>query len=120
MVAIKKRIINRARNRLSAAITSGTIQRENACVLCGKLENNPQKANIEAHHPDYSKPLFIIWLCNRCHHKHHDDLEIINFVPIIEELREYLFRKDKSIISNRGLIRAKHKNLDKYRPAQNN
>lgn len=30
------------------------------CVACG--------ANAEAHHPDYSKPLDVIWVC-RGHHR---------------------------------------------------
>ena len=30
------------------------------CQFCG----NP---NSEMHHPDYSKPLFIVWLCRACH-----------------------------------------------------
>ena len=32
------------------------------CVECGSM------TNIERHHPDYSKPLEVIWLC-RDHHR---------------------------------------------------
>lgn len=32
------------------------------CGQCGSTEN------IERHHPDYSKPLFVVWLC-RVHHR---------------------------------------------------
>lgn len=34
------------------------------CQMCGNL-------NGEKHHPDYSKPLDIIWLCHPCHIKLH-------------------------------------------------
>jgi hypothetical protein len=30
------------------------------CIVCGK--------DAEAHHPDYSQPLYVIWLCDS-HHK---------------------------------------------------
>jgi hypothetical protein len=36
---------------------------EQRCIFCGDW--------AEAHHPDYSKPLFITWLCNRHHTQHH-------------------------------------------------
>ena len=31
------------------------------CWVCGTTQN------IEIHHPDYSKPLQVIWLCQPCH-----------------------------------------------------
>lgn len=34
------------------------------CIVCGSLE-------VEAHHPDYSKPLDVIWLCKTHHHEVH-------------------------------------------------
>lgn len=34
------------------------------CCLCGALE-------AEKHHPDYTQPLFIVWLCRECHLEHH-------------------------------------------------
>jgi len=43
------------------AISAGTLVRPDKCSRCGKL-GRPQ-----AHHPDYKKPLEIIWLCYPCH-----------------------------------------------------
>lgn len=37
------------------------------CVKC----NNPV---VEAHHPDYSKPLDVVWLCRDCHMTEHANL----------------------------------------------
>lgn len=34
------------------------------CERCGKTKS-------EAHHPDYTKPLEVIWLCRQCHAKEH-------------------------------------------------
>lgn len=49
--AIKKNIINRDK-----------------CAIC------QSKNNLDAHHPDYSKPLEIIPLCRSCHSKLHQSL----------------------------------------------
>ena len=64
----------RARSLLSNAICKGKIQRPDKCSLCGC-----DKGIIEAHHPDYLKPLDVIWVCKSCHFiiheriKHHAD-----------------------------------------------
>ena len=34
------------------------------CKYCGA-------SKVEAHHPDYSKPLEVEWVCRPCHHKIH-------------------------------------------------
>lgn len=34
------------------------------CVACGNAE-------AQMHHPDYSQPLFVEWLCRPCHLDHH-------------------------------------------------
>lgn len=52
----------RARSLLSNAIVDGKIIKPSICSLCSSVE-----FMIEAHHPDYSKPYDVIWLCRPCH-----------------------------------------------------
>jgi hypothetical protein len=51
----------KARNLLSKAVQHGKIARPAVCEQCG-VECRP-----EAHHPDYSEPLNVRWLCKACH-----------------------------------------------------
>ena len=43
--------------------------------LRGKLRQKPCRhcgeSRTERHHPDYARPLFVIWLCRPCHLKLH-------------------------------------------------
>lgn len=59
----KQRIVNcekvLARRKLNHAIEYNRITKK-PCRDCGNLK-------VEGHHPDYSKPLEVIWLCRRCH-----------------------------------------------------
>lgn len=48
--------------RFSKAIKRGKITRPRICSLCWL-----QNGTIEGHHPDYSNPFEIIWLCRKCH-----------------------------------------------------
>ena len=49
------------RSYLCVYIQRGIIKRALECETCGA------KQKIEAHHPDYSKPLSVRWLCGSCH-----------------------------------------------------
>jgi len=44
---------------------SGTIVPPDACERCGSA------GPLQAHHPDYSKPLDVVWLCTTCHGREH-------------------------------------------------
>ena len=57
-----------ARSMLYHALKIGLLQRR-PCSICGKL--------AEAHHPDYSKPLFEFWLCSEHHKQLHKTLETV-------------------------------------------
>lgn len=52
------------REQLRYWVDKGTIVRPECCELCGKSE-----IRIEAHHSDYTKPLSVDWLCQKCHLK---------------------------------------------------
>lgn len=52
-----------ARQRLRNAVKVGEITKL-PCESCGDL-------NSQAHHPDYSKPLDVVWLCHDCHVQEH-------------------------------------------------
>ena len=55
---------HKARGYLSHAVRDGRIFKPSACSVCGDT-----KRRIEGHHPDYSKPLEVVWCCTPCHHK---------------------------------------------------
>lgn len=56
---------NRARSRITGLILRGKLKRPARCQRCGC------RCSPEAHHPDYSKPLVVRWLCAPCHRKVH-------------------------------------------------
>ena len=49
-----------ARNAIYNAIRRGQIIPKKFCELCGA--KNPEK-----HHPDYNKPLEVVYVCKQCH-----------------------------------------------------
>ena len=67
----KQRIKNKssgkesARIALNQSVKSGKIIKPRTCSRC------PSSFHIHAHHPDYSKPIDVIWLCAACHSAEH-------------------------------------------------
>ena len=67
-----------ARESVSRALRSGTLTKL-PCIVCGNSDS-------EGHHPDYDRPLDVVWLCPK-HHKecHHIDApdyeEILSSIP---------------------------------------
>lgn len=59
-----------AHNKLAAALKKGVVERL-PCWVCG--------GKAEAHHPDYSSPLNVVWLCAG-HHKqlHAEAQKLVN------------------------------------------
>lgn len=50
-----------AHNKVARALMNGKLIRKSKCEKCSSIEK------IEAHHENYSKPLEVIWLCEKCH-----------------------------------------------------
>ena len=51
-----------ARKAVLSAVRSGRLKRK-PCRECGRV--------AQAHHPDYSRPLSVVWLCPSHHQKEH-------------------------------------------------
>ena len=54
-----------AQNAVNNALRDGLLIKH-LCFICGK--------NSQAHHPDYDKPLDVVWLCD----KHHKEAHLIS------------------------------------------
>jgi len=55
----------RARWAVANALRRGKLTKPDVCAKCDKA------VPLEAHHPDYSKQLDVVWLCKTCHEKTH-------------------------------------------------
>lgn len=53
----------KAHSAVNYAVRTKKIEKE-PCVFCGRTD-------VHAHHEDYSRPLDIVWLCPKCHHRLH-------------------------------------------------
>lgn len=61
-----------AQNMVLTAIKNGYLTRPTTCSIPGCSEKKP-----DAHHPDYSKPLEVIWLCRTHHQQLHNPIREI-------------------------------------------
>jgi len=60
----------RAYRKLRKAVKSGRLMRRKSCSRCEAI------GDIHAHHPDYTKPLDVVWLCRKCHRDEHMNLRV--------------------------------------------
>ncbi len=74
----KTRANDKAQNILEKAIARGIIQRKTHCENCNDTGTfKDGRTKIQAHHPDYNKPLDVMWLCQKCHHEWHKNNKAI-------------------------------------------
>ena len=57
--------IYKAHNILNSAVRDGRIEKPAYCCECG------ERKKVVGHHPDYSKPLEVMWMCQGCHKQWH-------------------------------------------------
>lgn len=64
---------DRAHNIVEAAIARGVLV-PRPCEICGANGTFADgRREVQAHHDDYSAPLEVRWLCQKCHHKLHKE-----------------------------------------------
>ena len=68
--------IDSSQNKAEKALLRGKLQRSTKCERCGEIPPpfKDGRSAIQAHHPDYLKPLEVLWLCQKCHHKEHQNV----------------------------------------------
>jgi|SRR5271157_987926 len=59
----------KAQQLLSRAVVRREVVRPTICERCGKVDPRAidGRTLIHGHHPDYSKPLIVQWVCPPCH-----------------------------------------------------
>lgn len=70
-------IKRKAHKTVENALLSGRLSRK-PCETCGRQK-------VQAHHDDYNKPLDVRWLCSSCHHQHHHQIRLSNYVLQVSE-----------------------------------
>jgi len=60
-----KDLKDRARAALRSAVYRGKIVKPSTCSRCGGKVSTPR--DMHGHHADYTKPLDVEWLCQKCH-----------------------------------------------------
>jgi ribosomal protein L44E len=64
--------VDAAHNKVEKAVKRGELVPQ-PCEVCGAdYRMADGRRAVQAHHDDYSKPLEVRWLCQRCHHSHHE------------------------------------------------
>ncbi len=58
---------DRARYLVRQAVNSGKLIPLEECEICGS------ETNIQAHHPDHSRPFLLLYVCPDCHSRADDD-----------------------------------------------
>ncbi len=82
------------------ALKAGFIQKKTTCDACGS------EKNVQAHHPDYSKPFDVDWLCSRCHSNNHGLLRSERRSREIQESETRLLKLDDLINRKKHANRA--------------
>lgn len=63
--ALQNRHKIRAKDRARIAENKGILKRPNYCMCCHEIRK------LIKHHPDYSDPYYVLWVCRKCHGEIH-------------------------------------------------
>ena len=81
-----KRADAKANDTLERALRTGKFHNPGKCSKCGSAGKfSDGRTEIQAHHPDYNKPLDVMWLCQKCHHEWHKNNKPIPYKEVKTE-----------------------------------
>jgi len=67
---------NRGKRKAHLLVSRKIKNKHKFCSKCGSTNR------VEAHHPDYKRPLLVVWLCSKCHGREHAIKNEINRVLV--------------------------------------
>lgn len=113
---VHHRIRVSANAAIVSALKAGNLTRVDTCQDCGRAcTYRKGRPSVVAHHPDYSKPLDVEWLCFGCHSKAHrtyratghDPLAAYRSIigPDVVRPRKRMSRRAKSVDAFRASLR---------------
>ena len=70
----------KASNLVNNAVRDGRLLKPDRCSHCHSNEKR-----VVGHHPDYSKPLEVVWLCDSCHQNLHALLRTVEEKTVRQE-----------------------------------
>ena len=79
--------------KVSRAVMNGVLDRPKECENCGA------EGKIHAHHPDYTKPLEVLWLCDTCHKQEHIKLREDDEYIEASDINKYIPIDTKTAVS---------------------
>lgn len=60
-----------AKTEVMKAVRAGRLSRQ-PCEICSRdPKATDGRSLVQAHHDDYTQPLQVRWLCQKCHHREH-------------------------------------------------
>ena len=84
------------KGREKARTAACTLRRPDTCEICGKTKP------VQGHHDDYTKPLEVRWLCQKCHSRLHAIVRRArrNTVPP-HRCGEYVYMRESLLVCTR-------------------
>lgn len=93
-----------AYKQVRRAIKDGRLVRPETCQTCKRIPPlmRDGRSQIQAHHPDYTKPIDVEWLCSKCHRAETPLPEVIG-APVFGEQNGQAKLTEVDVIAQRRL-----------------
>lgn len=82
MTELTYETVKNCRRIFNRAVRRGELVAAKACERCGEVE----PFSMDAHHPDYTRPLEVVWLCRSCHVRLHKGKQADNLNALVDAI----------------------------------